>query len=70
MIYLTHALLEIIDPEMANFGGDRAVEVVGQGYQIYLRRSKICHCQSSRNSKSSLWLIEVVDSKKMEEGKR
>ena len=30
-----HALLEITDPEKANFGGDRAVEVVGQGYQIY-----------------------------------
>lgn len=30
-----HALLEITDPQRANFGGDRAVEIVGQGYQIY-----------------------------------
>lgn len=30
-----HALLEITDPEKANFGGDRAIEVAGQGYQIY-----------------------------------
>lgn len=30
-----HALLEITDPQRANFGGDRAIEVVGQGYQIY-----------------------------------